>query len=209
MMVNYARFYHDRGFNVFMADNRAHGKSGGKYIGMGWVDKNDYLKWLDRIIAKTGENTEIVLHGVSMGGAAVMMMGGEVLPAQVKCIVDDCGYSSVFEEFKYQIKEMFGLPAFPFLYLANLEAKILAGYSFTEASAIEAVKKASIPIFFIHGAIDNFNPTYMVYELFDAAQTAKELWIVPGANHGMAYDVNPEEYIKRVSGFYEKYIGVN
>ncbi|GHU99793.1 alpha/beta hydrolase [Spirochaetia bacterium] len=207
-MGNYARLYHDRGFNVFMADNRAHGKSGGKYIGMGWLDRKDYLGWLAMLIEKTGEDTEIVLHGISMGAAAVMMMGGEKLPPQVKCIVDDCGYSTVFDEFKYQIKKMFGLPAFPFLYLADIEAKLLAGYSFTEASALEAVKKTRVPIFFIHGANDDFNPTYMVYELYEAAQGAKELWVVPGATHGMAYAVNPEEYINRVSGFYEKYIGI-
>jgi fermentation-respiration switch protein FrsA (DUF1100 family) len=143
-----------------------------------------------------------------MGGAAVMMMGGEELPPQVKCIVDDCGYSSVFEEFKYQLKEMFGLPAFPFLYLANIGAKLLAGYSFSEASAVTAVQKAAVPIFFIHGDSDTFCPTYMVYELYEAAKPAKELWVVPGAQHGMAYDINPEEYMKRVSDFYEKYIGI-
>jgi fermentation-respiration switch protein FrsA (DUF1100 family) len=205
-MVNYARLYYDRGFNVFMADNRAHGKSGGKYIGMGWLDRKDYLGWLDMVLERTGENTEIVLHGISMGGAAVMMMSGETLPPQVKCIVNDCGYSSVFDEFKYQLKKIFGLPAFPFLYLANIEAKLLAGYSFTEASAVNAVKKASVPILFIHGDSDDFNPVYMVYELYEAAASSKELWVVRGAQHGMAYEADPEEYVRRVGEFCDRYM---
>ena len=35
LMGNFARDYRARGFNVFMADNRAHGDSGGRYVGMG------------------------------------------------------------------------------------------------------------------------------------------------------------------------------
>ena len=204
-MKNYAAFYHKNGFNVFMSDNRAHDESGGQYMGMGWLDRLDYLAWLEMLIPKIGSDCEIVLHGLSMGASTVMMMSGEKnLPKQVKCIIEDCGYTSVEDEFQYQAAHR-TLPAFPFLNIAGLESKLLAGYSFQEASALEQVKKTSVPIFFIHGGADDFVPTFMAYELYEAAAGEKELWIVKGAKHVKAYSTNPDEYKSRVKAFYGKY----
>jgi fermentation-respiration switch protein FrsA (DUF1100 family) len=142
-----------------------------------------------------------------MGASAVMMMmNGASLPPQVKCVIEDCGYTSARDEFAYQLQQMFGLPPFPLLYIASFESKIIAGYSFAEASALEQVRKSRVPILFIHGEADDFVPVSMARELYEAAACEKELWIVPGAAHAMAYYVNPGEYIRRVRGFYSTYI---
>lgn len=77
-----------------MPDARGHGRSEGDYIGFGWDERKDYLQWIDRVI-KNDPASEIVLHGVSMGGATVMMTSGEKLPENVKAFIEDCGYSSV------------------------------------------------------------------------------------------------------------------
>lgn len=111
-MPQYAKIYHDLGYNVLMPDARGHGRSEGDYIGFGWDERKDYLQWIDRVI-KNDPASEIVLHGVSMGGATVMMTSGEKLPENVKAFIEDCGYSSVNGELSYQLKEMFNLPAFP------------------------------------------------------------------------------------------------
>ena len=77
-----------------------------------------------------------MLYGVSMGAATVMMASGEAdLPVQVRCVIEDCGYTSVWDEFSGQLKELFGLPPFPVLNAADLVCRIRAGYSITEASA--------------------------------------------------------------------------
>jgi fermentation-respiration switch protein FrsA (DUF1100 family) len=206
LMADYARFYLEDGFNVFLPDNRAHGASGGEWIGMGRLDRDDLLVWLRALVEKEGGGREILLHGISMGAAAVMMLGGEEIPPQVKCLIEDCGYTSAEAEFAYQLKQMFGLPAFPFLYIASLESKIFAGYGFAEASALEAVKNSRLPIFFIHGEADDFVPPRMARELYGAASCEKQLWLVPGAAHAMAYYANPPEYIRRVREFYGRYL---
>jgi pimeloyl-ACP methyl ester carboxylesterase len=59
---NIAVYLHAQGFNVFAADARAHGASEGRYRGMGWLDRKDYLKWLDVLIKKLGSDTQIVMH---------------------------------------------------------------------------------------------------------------------------------------------------
>ncbi len=58
----------------------------------------------------------------------------------------------------------------------------------------------------IHGDADTFTPVEMAYKLYDAATDPKELWIVPGAEHGKAFDDQPNEYFEHVREFYNKYI---
>ena len=164
-MGSYAKIYYDMGYNVLLPDDRGHGKSEGSYIGFGWVDRKDYLGWIDFILNRVGEASQIVLHGVSMGGATVLMVSGEVLPEAVKAIVSDCSYTSVHDELKYQLKRLYKLPSFPILNSTSLLTKLRAGYSFKEASALEQVKKSNTPTLFIHGGADKFVPYSMVNEL--------------------------------------------
>ena len=65
-----------------------------------------------------------------------MMTSGDELPDYVRGFVDDCGYSSAWDEFKYKLKDEFGLPAFPVLHCASLVCKSRYGWSFKEASSV-------------------------------------------------------------------------
>lgn len=206
-MHGFAKFYYEElGYNVLVPDSRAHGKSKGKYIGFGWLDRKDYLKWIGKALELTGEKSSIVLHGVSMGGATVLMTSGEKLPAQVKAIVSDCAYTSVYDELSWQLKRLYHLPAFPFLYSTSLISRLTAGYYFKEASALKQVKKTSLPILFIHGGKDSFVPYEMAKRLYDAAAGDKELLIIPDAGHGLASEVDYKTYTTRVSEFLRKHV---
>lgn len=206
-MDSLAKLYHQElEYNVLLPDNRGHGESEGTYIGFGWDDRKDYVKWIEYVIKRQGESEQIVLHGVSMGGATVLMTSGELLPEQVKGIVSDCAYTSVEEELRYQLKRMFSLPAFPFLQLTSLLTKFRAGYDFKEASALKQVAKADKPILFIHGDMDTFVPTSMVYPLYDRCSSQKELLVVPGAGHGLAYFTDPAAYGAAVRSFLQRWV---
>ena len=78
------------------------------------------------------------------------------------------------------------------------------GWNFREASALEQVKKCTRPMLFIHGADDDYVPTWMVYPLYEAKSQPKELWIVPDTEHAVAYRNYPEEYTRRVKAFVGK-----
>lgn len=197
--------FYNKGYNVLTPDMRAHGNSEGNYIGMGWLDRKDLLKWINYIV-DLDEDSQVVLYGESMGGATVMMTSGEELPSNVKAIVEDCGYTSVFDIFKKELKERFGLPSFPILNAANLITNIRADYDIKEASALEQVKKSKTPILFTHGSNDGFVPVEMVYELYEAATCEKDILVIEGADHGAAPDVDPETYYNKVFDFLSKYI---
>lgn len=204
-MSTYAKHYYDNGYNVLIPDLRAHGLSEGNYIGMGWDDRLDIISWINSILNEN-PNAEIILHGVSMGASTVLMTSGEEIPSNVKAIVADCGYTSVWDEFAYQLDDLFSLPEFPILNVSSMVAKIRAGYFLGEASSLEQVKNSKTPILYIHGDKDDFVPYYMMEELYNATKSEKEMLTIKGAEHAKASEVNPEAYWSTVNNFINKYM---
>ncbi|SYX87130.1 Alpha/beta hydrolase [Paenibacillus alvei] len=185
-MAQVVKKFYDRGYQVLLVDLRGHGESEGDYIGMGWHDRLDMVGWIKRIVGNDPES-QIALYGVSMGGATVMMTSGEELPANVKVIVEDCGYTSAYDEFTYQLKRLFHLPAFPIMTASNMVVNFRAGYDLKEASALKQVAKSKTPILFIHGDADTFVPYEMVHELYAEAKVEKDLLVIQDAGHGGAH----------------------
>lgn len=135
-----------------------------------------------------------------------MMTSGEELPSNVKVIIEDCGYSTVIDEFTYQLNDLFHLPKFPVMHAANTVTKLRAGYDLEEASAVKQVAKSKTPMLFIHGDADTFVPYEMLDEVYNAAKVEKEKLIVPGAGHGEAEKVDSNKYWNTIWEFVGRYI---
>lgn len=193
-------------FNILLPDLRHHGQSGGDAINMGWLDRYDVMRWMEIANDIFGGGTEMVVHGISMGAATVMMLSGEPQQPYVKCFVEDCGYTSVWDQFASVLKSEFHLPPFPLLYTSSWLCKLKYGWSFREASSLRQVAKCRLPMLFIHGEDDDYVPTWMVYELYDAKPGAKELWVASGRGHAASYRINPKAYTEHVRQFVDKYI---
>ena len=207
VMYPYAEEYLDKGYNVLLPDNRAHGNSEGLFIGMGYLDQFDLADWVDYIIILDAD-ANIIIHGLSMGAATAMMYsGGEDIPINVKAIIEDCGYTSAFDYLSWKLKQRFNLPDVPIISIANISFKIAAGYFMNQASAIDAVKQSEIPILFIHGTEDTTVPVENVYSLYNAAENCeKDLYIVEGAKHGESLNVSPLDYWSHVFDFVNRYL---
>lgn len=197
--------YHSLGYNILMPDLRGHGKSEGSYVGMGWHDRLDILKWIDLII-KENKDAKILLHGISMGAGTVMMVSGEELPENVKVIIEDCGYTSAKEQLAYNLKTMFKLPSFPILNFCSLITKIKDNYFISEASAIKQLQKAKVPILFIHGDKDKFVPFYMLDKLYNACSSKKDKLVVKDVGHAKSESLKSDLYWNKVEDFIKPYM---
>ena len=206
-MGRFASRFYEMGYSILAPAARTHERSEGRYASMGWLERRDIVAGVDSLVEQDPQ-AEVVLFGISMGGATVMMTAGEAdLSSNVKCVIEDCDYSSVWDEFAGQLKEMFGLPTFPVLDAASLVTQLRAGYGFQEASAVEQLKKTSLPMLFIHGEEDTFVPYAMLDVVYQAcANPEKELLSIPSAEHGEASSVDPERYWSTVEAFLAKHM---
>ena len=188
------------GRNALLVDQRASGLSEGHVITFGVKEKEDCLRWIDFMISKFGPEVKIILTGISMGAATVLLVSSENLPSNVISVLADCSYSSGKEMIKKVISEMH-LPSkilFPFVRLGGL---LFGHFDINHASPIKAVKRATVPILFIHGGNDYYVPFSMSERLYEACTSLKKLAIIPNASHGLAYPENPSMYIQAIYNF--------
>lgn len=195
-----------REVNILLATQRSHSDSEGKAITFGIRERKDCLTWVDYVVERFGKDVKIVLWGVSMGAATVLTAADLDLPDNVKGITGDCGYSSPREIIRSVIKQM-KFPVGPAYFLAKVGAKIYGGFDIEETSAMEALKKAKVPIFLIHGKADDFVPCTMSHTNYEACVSDKELLEIDDAGHAMSYYVDMEQVEKHAYAFLDKVLG--
>lgn len=205
MMIGYL-YNQSLDYNILLPNLRYTGRSEGENIQMGWLDRKDVMQWMEVAHGIYGDSIRMVVHGISMGAACTMMLSGEQLPPYVKCFVEDCGYTSVWDQFTKELNEQFGLPAFPLMYTASWLCQVQHGWGFKEASPLKQVAQCHLPMLFIHGDQDDYVPTWMVYRLYEAKPAPKELWVVPGADHAHAYLQDAATYTEKVKAFIAPYM---
>ena len=207
--IGLSDYYLRNGYAMLLPDARAHGDSEGTYIGFGCLDRKDVLVWINWIIKECGEDVEIMLHGTSMGGATVLMASGLELPPQVKGIISDCGFTSPKEVFTHVLSSMYHLPSFPVIQGADYLNKKLAGYGMDECNAKREVRKAKVPILFIHGSNDTFVPCQMCHEIYDYCTAPKKKLIVEGAAHAESYYKDTKAYEQAMNEFIEELVNAD
>lgn len=198
-----AQAYYKNGYNVLLVDNRAHGQSEGKYVGFGVLDRFDLRNWVKYVINRFGSNVQIFLHGISMG-AATVLMASSIMPKNVRGIIADCGFTSVYEIFEYVLKRDYHLPKFPIIYLTNIMSKIRAGYGYKDVNTTAEIARSDIPILFIHGENDEFVPLWMTMKNYSHCKAYKELFIVKESEHAESHYIDKKGYERRILTFIEK-----
>ena len=198
--------YHALGMNILLPDQRAHGKSEGKYITFGVKESQDMLSWVEYHNKNFGE-MPMILSGLSMGASTMLFLADAELPRNVKGIIADCGFTSPREIIKSVFHSVIRLPAAPTLWVTNILTRILADFSLTEKDSRESLKNSKVPVLLVHGEEDGFVPCEMTRQAYVACREPKELFLVKGADHGVSFLVEKERYVEIVKAFLQKYIG--
>lgn len=184
----YARYFHSRGWNVLMIDQRCHGYSGGDYIGMSVSESQDLLEWHKLLLSERPDLENIVFLGWSMGAATVLQISDLKLE-KVKGIIADSSFTSVKDAIFYEAgtkpRRVLLRLIFPF---GHFILFILSGVNYKRGNALKKIRQCVYPLLIFHGDQDTRVPLEMGKRLYDAAKTPKRLVIAEGSAHvrGMA-----------------------
>lgn len=203
--LKYFDIFYRNGFNILIINQRRHGKSEGKYSTYGFYEKYDVNMWIEYLKSRFGNDIILGLHGESMGAGTVM----ETIPLNnsIKFVIEDCGYSNFYELIGFQITHKYKNRVVrkilrPGLVFANFFMKTKAKFSMKQVIPIDIVSTTSIPMMFIHGKEDYFVPWYMAVDLFKSKVNGyKELYLVEGAEHAEALEVNKILYEEKIMNF--------
>ena len=198
-------FYHALGMNILVPSQRSHGKSEGQYITFGVKESEDMKSWIAYHNKQFG-NYQMILSGMSMGASTMLYLADQNLPQNVKCIIADCGFTSPKAILDVVFRSVVHVPSGPFIWAADLFARVFAGFSLSQKDTREVLKHAKYPVLMIHGKADDFVPCEMTEEGYAVCSSEKEILLVEDAGHGVSCLKDKETYTKRILAFLEKHL---
>ncbi len=197
-----ADFWYENDCAVLYAEQRGQGESGGEYMGFGLLERYDCRDWTTYINERIGGTLPLYLAGISMGATTVLMATGLELPETVNGIFADCGFTSPNAIWRHVVEHNLHLPYVLYGAAASELCKRKIQFKSDEYCCTEALKTNRIPVLFIHGTDDKFVPIEMTYKNYKACTAKKQLFVVPGADHGLSYVTDREGYENTVRTFW-------
>jgi hypothetical protein len=201
-MAMFAKLYREQyDYAVLMPDLRTHGQSGGRYLGFGWLEKDDLGLWIDEAAVRLDGVPKTILHGLSLGASTVLNTTAILHPPSVLGVISDSAFSDLRAQFTRQLTSIFRLPAFPLIDLGNLICRWRLGFTYTEGSPITHSSKITVPVLLIHGDIDRFVPTEMSDALYATLTCPKKLVHYADASHALNYARHTQAYQQELQAF--------
>ncbi len=201
-LLDIARDLVRHGYNVVMFDLRGHGESEGERISGGYYEKNDLLGAVAWV--KQQGSYKIGVLGFSMGAATSLMAVPE--SKDILAVVSDSSYIDLKDIINYELTVHSGLPRFFFPIILWMN-KIMYGTDFNAVKPVEAVKAADCPVFIISGGEDYVVTEKQSQSLYQASHNPlSRIWFVPDADHVGSYTSHPDEYIEKVTSFFDETI---
>ena len=193
------RFYSEHDLSILLIDQRAAGRSEGKYITFGVRESRDVRSWCE-YVRDLCPGLPVLLAGISMGASSVLMASDD-LPDNVAAVLADCGYDRPLEEILYVARHFVAPPAVILVPGVGLWCRLIGGYGLREKSASDSLSRCRLPVFFVHGEADDFVPFENSPKNRAACAGPTAFFSVPGAGHGLSYLVDTEGYCSAVNDF--------
>ena len=218
-------------YNVLVFDFRAHGDDrDGQVSTIGRDEAFDVMGAVQTIKNDPGmRNKPIIAFGYSMGAVSAIQ-AQSIDPTLFDAMILDCPFDSTDDamrrglEAKMQVSFFgytFKIPGTQFLldHMYDASAQVITNFlfqaitkldgktiatKFVQVRPIDAIKKITIPCFFIHCENDKKVPIEAVERLYANKPGFKRLWITKGKWHFGSYHNHPEMYWYKVNKFLKK-----
>lgn len=195
--AQFPALYASGGCNLLLIDERVHGLSEGKCLTFGQLERYDIAQWVHWVREHSRVQRPIALYGVSMGAASVLLAAQlPELKGELACVVADCGYSSFELEVTDAVRHGTRAPRWLQKPLARICVRILRrnGLDFDAVDTTPGMAALDLPILFFHGDADTFVPLHHSERNCAACGRPQRLVVIPGAEHAMSAQVDPERY---------------
>lgn len=194
------------GFNLLYFDFRNHGESGGSATSLGRMESWDLeaaLGWLkaERPVC----SRRVGLYGMSMGGAVAILTAAR--RPEFAAVAVESAFTSAHRSIIRYARLFHHVSSWAVPYTLWW-TRLRLGFDPDETSPVREVGKISPrPLFLLQGGADVRMPPSEGEALFAAAGEPKELWTVPGADHGGLWETAGREYEDRLSAFFKQSLG--
>lgn len=207
LMGEYAKHFYDLGFNLIIPELTTAKSNSEKSLFLSTADTDNILFWIN-YITENNENSKIILFGVSTGAAAVFEAAGEKLPENVKCIIADSCYSTLWAVYGNYLEAAYEKSPFPIRDIASLYCSIKYDVNLKETGPQSIAKQVEKPILFMHGendviaTVNDNNDLHMECEVKGRKQE-----FIPEAEHARLTEKYDEKYWECVDSFVLNNIG--
>jgi len=180
-----APLYNQLGINLFVADYRGYGASGGSPTFSNMVsDAPTVFTAFAGMLKEKHYRKDIFAMGRSLGSVSALEIAHRC-QKQLKGLIIESGFASVSN-----LLEHLGIPADSL------------GIKDPDFPNLARIRTVTIPTLIIHGEYDSLIPTTEGRALFqNAAASNKELVIIPGAEHNDIMLVGTERYLEAIGKF--------
>ena len=203
VMAAYAQLHLEkRDCHILIPHLRAHGMSDGKFVGYGLFDSQDLVMWMQYLETRLGDDIRIILHGRSMGAAAVLMAAGSgIAPESLIGVIADSSFDTLDNQMSFLMQRNYKFQFRPFINLVQKVALKRFGFPVEKATPVKVAARIDVPVLIFHGTDDHLVPPEMGDNIYNNIRAPKRICLIEGAAHVMGYDAAPEKYSAEIDKF--------
>ncbi|MBI4289505.1 MAG: alpha/beta fold hydrolase [Chloroflexi bacterium] len=204
-ILQLARRLHDQGMAVFLFDLRGHGESGEGKLSGGQFEQRDLLGAFDWLVGNGVAPDKIGLLGLSLGGAIALMSAAQ--EPRLQAVVADSAFADLSDLTATEVAKRLAIPYWLSRSLnpgVTLAAQAVYGIDLRSVSPEEAIARLPYPVLLIHSRTDGRISYDNAVRLKSASRNPDTvLWTVDKAEHAKSFVSYPDEYVQRVTGYFE------
>ena len=197
--VRHAELLSRHGYGVLLYDSRGRGESEGSHNALGWGWEKDVAGALAFLRERPDVDPDRI-GGLGLSTGADVLIEVATTHRQLKAVVSDGATARSFED----QRNLVGIDVTaPFFWSFITAVRVFSGSSPGEPLEELATKVAPTPLLLIAaGNAQNESEFNRLYA--DAAREPVELWDIPEGTHTAAIRERPDEYERRVVGFFDE-----
>jgi len=217
-MLSRASFLVKNGYKVLAVDLRAHGESGGNYMGLGYLEAKDVIAGAEYATQHNAPRP-IIAMGYSLGGVAALHAASQ--SNKLDAVISDSAFVSQADLLQraqrilvkdkntpLPMKLAIAMTRLPFVeqsveFSFYLRTRLWLSNRDPKLSALTAVKKLNgKPVLFISGENDEIAPLENAKRMYETADSKmKELGVMYGMDHS-TYKPDYEPYEQKSWSFW-------